>query len=192
VEKPDLSSTIPLQTDPAEIATFDWRHDAQARLALYEQERAEAQKKRRAGRPKGELTHSLIEKLRDCNVLQLKNVKKRCDREIERQSHAPRDYDCSQRYTVRVLNSVTVKKVRFRLEFRRTSLRSKKVYVNGPYVRRYWWDGSIVKSEHVKSGKSLRTAVPKKVWDAFKDLVESPKNDEIRARLIEKIARDIQ
>jgi hypothetical protein len=192
VEKPGLSSTNPLQTDPAGFSTFDWRHGAQARLAQHEQERAEAQKKRRAGRPKGELTHSLIEKLRNCNVLQLQNVKKRCDREIERQSHAPSDYDCGQPYTVRVLNSVTVKKVRFRLEFRRTSLRSKKVYVNGPYVRRYWWDGSIVKSKHVKSGKSLRTAVPRKVWDAFKDLVESPKNDEIRGRLIEKVARETE
>jgi hypothetical protein len=66
------------------------------------------------------------------------------------------------------------------------------VYVNGPYVRRYWWDGSIVKSEHIRSGKTLRTAVPKKVWNEFKDLAESPKNDEIRAGLIERIAREMQ
>lgn len=64
--------------------------------------------------------------------------------------------------------------------------------MNGPYVRRYWWDGSIVKSEHLRKGKTLRTVLPKKVWLAFKDLLESPANDEIRKRLIEKLQREME
>jgi hypothetical protein len=76
VEKPEPNSITPPQTDPEENSTLDWRNRGQMRLAQYEQDRVEAQKKRRAGRPKGELTHSLIEKLRNCNVLQLQNVKK--------------------------------------------------------------------------------------------------------------------
>jgi hypothetical protein len=100
-------------------------------------------------------------------------------------------YDCSrERYTVLVLGSVTVKTTRFRLEFRRTSFRAERVYVNGPYIRRYWWDGSIVKSKHITKGKNLRRDLPKKVWVAFRGLLDRPENEEIRRTLIEKLQRE--
>src|SRR5438067_8083087 len=61
---------------------------------------------------------------------------------------------------------------------RRTSFRAKRVYVNGPYVRRYWLDGSIVKSKYVKKDKDLRRNLPKTVWLAFKDFLDRPENEE--------------
>jgi hypothetical protein len=166
------------------------REHAQVLRARFEEERQEAQRERRAGRPKGELTQSLQDKLGDCNILQLHNVKKLCDRHIKRQRKPPSEHDCScERYTVLVLGSVTVKTTRFRLEFRRSSFRAERVYVNGPYIRRYWWDGSIVKSKHVTKGKNLRRNLPKKVWVAFRDLLDRPENEEKRRTLIEKLQR---
>jgi hypothetical protein len=161
-------------------------------LARYEEERAEAARERRAGRPKGELSQSLIEKLGNCNIAQLQTTKKLCDRYIRKQRKPPSEYDCGQRYTLFVLGSVTVKNRRFRLEFRRTSLRSTKVYVNGPYIRRYWWDGSFVKSEHVRKGKTLRPQVPRKVWQEFRHLIDRPENEIIRRKLAEKRQRETE
>jgi len=155
--------------------------------AQIEHERDEATLKRRAGRSKGELHPSLIEKLANCNLLQLQNAKKLCDRYIKRQRNPPTEQACGDGYTVHVLRSVTLKNARFRLEFRRTSLRAEKVYVNGPYPRRYWWDGSIVKSQHVRKGKSLRRNLPKKVWLAFRDFLDRPENEQIRRNLSDKI-----
>jgi hypothetical protein len=117
-------------------------------------------------------------------VLQLRSAKKLCDRYIKQQGKPPLEQACGDRYTVHVLHSVTLKNVRFRLEFRRTSLRAERVYVNGPYPRRYWWDGSIVKSQHVKKG---RRNLPKKVWLAFRDFLDRAENEQIRQRLTDKL-----
>lgn len=168
----------------------DWRalarERAEARRAQIEQEQEEAKRTRRAGRPKGELSPSLVEKIGNCNVLQLQIAKRLCDRYIKRQQKPPKEQVCGDRFTVKVLQSVTLKNSRFRLEFRRTSLREAKVYVNGPYVRRYWWDGSIVKSQHVKNS-NLRSNLPKKIWFAFRDFLDSPENELIRRSLTDKL-----
>lgn len=192
MEIPQASPDPSPKSDSKDEQAPHWLVNAQVRQAQIAEEREEAQKERRAGRLKGELTRGLIENLRNCNVLQLQNAKKRCDREIERQSNPPNDYDCGKRYTMRVLRSVTVKTARFRLEFRRTSLRLNKVYVNGPYIFRYWWDGSIVKSEYIPKDKRLRASLPKKVWLEFKGLLDRPENEEIRNRLIEKLQRETE
>jgi hypothetical protein len=185
VENSQANTSVSSLADSKDELTFT-NDRAQGLLARLEEEHEEATRKRRAGRPKGELTQSLIERLSNCNVVQLQRVKKLCDRYIKRQREPPSDLDCGERYTLHVLCSVSVKTTRFRLEFRRTSLRSKKVYVNGPYVRRYWWDGSIVKSVHVKKGK-LRSSLPKKVWLTFRGLLDRPENEQIRKKLIEKL-----
>lgn len=186
MEKPEADSGL-LSADNQN----DWRRlgreRAEAIQAQIEQEQEEAKRKRRAGRPKGELPPSLVEKLGNCNVLQLQNAKKLCDRHIKRQGKPPIEQACGDRYTVHVLCSVTLKNARFRLEFRRTSLRAEKVYVNGPYARRYWWDGSIVRSQHVKKGNSLRRNLPKKVWLTFRDFLDRPENEQIRRRLTDKL-----
>jgi len=191
VEKPQTGSDTSSSGNSQDWRTFA-RDRAQALSARFEEERLEAQRKRRAGRPKGELTQSLKDTLRNCNILQLYNVKKLCDRHIKRQRKPPSERDCShERYTVLVLGSVTVKTSRFRLEFRRTSFRAEKVYVNGPYIRRYWWDGSIVKSKHMMKSENLRRNLPKKVWCAFRGLLDRPENEEQRQTLIEKLQREV-
>jgi len=189
VEKPQAD----LDTSSSENGG-DWRTFARDRVkaleARIEEESQEAQRKRRAGRPKGELTESLKDRLRNCNILQLHNVKKWCDQHIKRHRKPPGNQDCCERYTVLVLDSVTVKNARFCLEFRRTSFRAEKIYVNGPYIRRYWWDGSIVKSKHITKSKNLRRDLPKKVWVAFRGLLDRPQNEEIRQTLIKKVKRE--
>ena len=162
---------------------------AKAMLHRYEEEREEARRKRRTGRPKGELTDSLVEKLRNCNILQLRNVKKRCDRLIARQRRPPVDRDCGARYTMRVLASIPVKNERFRLEYDRSSLKDPKVYAKGPYVRRYWWDGDYVKVKYVKRDKQLRKNLPKKVWNEFRQLLNDPNIETIRKQLTECLRR---
>jgi hypothetical protein len=171
--------------------TFDRAQAWQDMMARIERDRQEAERKRRAGRPKGELTQSLKDKLRNCNVAQLERVKKVCDWHIKRQSSPPTDYDCAAKYTRLVLSSVTVKAWRYRLEFRRTTLRANRVYVNGPYIFRYWWDGSIVKSEYFKKGKNLRRELPKKVWLTFRDLLDRPENADICRELTEKLEAEM-
>ena len=165
---------------------------SQATLARYEEERKQAEQKRRAGREKGEPNESLREKLKNCNIPQLRNVKKLCDRHIKRQQLPPSEFECRERYTLHVLSSVAVKNLRFQLEFRRTSLRSERVYVNGPYPRCYWWDGSIVKSKHIKKDKTLRLKLPKKVWLVFRDLLDRPENEQIRQHLLAKLLKNLQ
>jgi hypothetical protein len=134
----------------------------------------------------------LRDELKNCNILQLQNAKRLCDWHINRQRKPPSEHDCSREpYTVSVLGSVTVKTKRFRLEFRRTSFRAEKVYVNGPYVRQYWWDGSIVKSKHIPKGKNLRRDIPKKVWAAFRGLLDRPENEELRKTLIQRLQGEV-
>jgi hypothetical protein len=162
----------------------------QARLAQHEEYSKEADRERRAGRLQGELTQSLKEKLSNCTVLQLQNAKKLCDSFIKRQRQPPLERYCGDKSTVGVLRSVTVKAIRFRLEFRRTSLTVKKVYVNGPFVWRYWWDGSIVKSKYIKKDKHLRQNLPKKVWLEFRDVIDCPENAATRQTLLEKLNRE--
>lgn len=160
-------------------------------MTRLERDRQEADRKRRAGRPKGELTQSLKDKLQNCNVAQLQRVKKACDWHIKRQRNPPNEHDCPAKYTRLVLTSVTVKAWRYRLEFRRTSLRAKRVYVNGPYILRYWWDGSIVKSKYFRKGKNLRQELPRKVWLTFRNLLDRPENADICRELTEKLQAEM-
>lgn len=185
-----MPSDSPSETERDDDGFTLTQERAQALLHRYEEEREEAKRKRQAGRPKGELTDSLVEKLRHCNILQLRNVKKRCDRLITRQRKPPSDRDCGARYTMQVLASVEVKNERYRLEFDRSSYRDPKVYAKGPYVRRYWRDGDYVKVKYIKRGKDLRKNLPKKVWNEFRHLLSDPKNEEIRQQLTKRLRQE--
>jgi hypothetical protein len=185
---------VPLDSGPATEIEDDrltlTGERARAMLDRYDRDREEAKKRRQAGRPKGVLADALIGNLRSCNILQLRNAKKLCDRLIDQQRKPPLDQDCGKRYTIRVLASITVKNERYRLEFDRSSLNAPKVYAKGPYVRRYWWDGAFVQWKHVKKDKHLRTSLPKKVWTEFRHLLENPENKRIRFELSEKLQRE--
>jgi hypothetical protein len=65
---------------------------AKERQVQFQREREEAARERREGRMVGKLTPSLAEKLRSCNVAQLKRVKKRPltpTLDTNRTSHTP-------------------------------------------------------------------------------------------------------
>jgi hypothetical protein len=190
MEKPEvpLDSESAAELDDDRVTLTGER--ARSMLDRFEQDREEAKKRRRAGRPKGELTNGLVGNLRNCNILQLRNAKKLCDRLIAQQRKPPLDQDCGIGYTIQVLASITVKNERYRLEFDRSSLKELKVYAKGPYIWRYWWDGAFVKGKYVKKDKHLRTNLPKKIWTEFRHLLESPENERIRFELSEKLRRE--
>jgi hypothetical protein len=150
----------------------------------WQQEREEQAAERRAGRLVGKLSHGLREKLRSCNPGQLKRVKKLCDRFIEDHRKPPPQNLCGKAYTVRVLESVTVGNRRFQLEFRRTTRRAKRVYVNGPYIVEYLRDGSFIKWRYIKKDRDLRVNLPKKVWLAFRGHLDNPETEALRQKLI--------
>jgi hypothetical protein len=151
-------------------------------IARRDKEQQERTEKRRAGRPLGELTPSLIEKLRACNVAQLKTAKKLCDDYIQDHRKPPSRYMCGKPFTTKVLQSVTVKNCRYQLEFRR----AKQVYV---YLKVcvYWRDGSIIHLRTIKQDKYLRRALPKKVWGIFKGHFDNPQTELVRQKLIEEV-----
>jgi hypothetical protein len=155
-------------------------------IARRTREEEDQAKKRRAGRPRGELTDSLIEKLRACNVAQLKTVKQRCNKYIQDHRKPPSRHDCRKPFAVKVLQAVTVKNVRYQLEFQRTSLRGKKVYL---YIRvcAYWRDGRIIKLKTIKQDKYFRRSLPKKVWIAFRDYFNNAEIENLRQALLEQI-----
>jgi hypothetical protein len=187
MENPETSSKSHFDSEPEDEEVVFTGDRSRALLQRFEREREEARKRRQAGRPKGELSNSLIEKLRSCNVPQLRNVKKLCDRHIARHLKPPSDHECGARYTIRVLASIPVKNECYRLEFDRSSLKDLKVYAKGPYVRCYWWDGDYVKARYVKKDKSLRSNLPKKVWMEFRSLIDRPENETLREQLTEEL-----
>jgi hypothetical protein len=162
---------------------------AQELLERMKQQREDAVQERRDGRPLGKLTQSLVEKLRSCNQVQLLRAKKLCDRYIEDHRKPPPLNQCGKSYTVHVLESVAVKNQRFQLEFRRTTRRAKRVYVNGPYVVVYWRDGSIIQSKYIKKDKNLRQTLPRKVWKAIRYRLDTPETEALRQKLIAQVER---
>jgi hypothetical protein len=173
VEESATSPNLVPKIDHDDSLVFNQQR-AQELLARFDQEREEAKRERQAGRPQGKLTAHFIGKLWNCNVLQLKRVKQICDRFIKDHRRPPADSECGKRYTLQVLESVTVNHERFRLEFQRSSKRAKQIYVNGPYVLRYWQDGSIIRTKYIKKDKELRRNLPKKVWLAVRGHLVDP------------------
>jgi hypothetical protein len=125
--------------------------------------RKESEKRRRArreGRKRGELSESLEEKLRSCNPLQLKRVKKICDEYLADHRLPPDDFECGQRYTKKILVSVPVKNTRYLLELRPCGKDCQKC-PHGPYLYAYHRDGAIIKQFYYRKDQ-LHTA-PRKI-----------------------------
>ena len=157
------------------------RPNAKEVLQRHADQKAQAKKDRQAGRLKGELTHSLIEKLEACTPLQLEEVVRRVRRYQKRYKRPPNSRECWLAQTIRVLESVAVREKLYTLELRRSSKRGNRVYVNGPYVICHWRDGSFVKHQHVR--KKLLPQLPKKVKAAFNPILGDPATEELRQRL---------
>ena len=157
------------------------RLNAQEVLERHANERAQAAKDRQEGRLKGELTHSLMEKLEACTPQQLEEVVRRARHFQERYRKPPALRDCRVAQTVQVLKYVPVREKLYTLEFRRSSKRGNRVYVNGPYVICHWRDGNLVKHQHSK--KKLLPLLPKKVRGAFNPIIGSAATEELRRKL---------
>jgi hypothetical protein len=183
----DQKSESPSPPDhPLKIrSNSDYQQHARERLKQLESDRNIAAAARKAGRLVGELSDSLHEKLKACNPLQLRGVM-RLARKFELLHRKPPSlYDCRVRYTAAVVHHVDVRNRRFTLEFRRTSKRGDRVYVNGPYVVAHWRDGAITKHQYF-GNKNLRKRVPRKVWDEFREFLASPKTVEQKKKLNER------
>lgn len=115
---------------------------------------------RREGRKQGELSDSLKEKLRACNALQLRRVKKLCDRYLRDHRLPPEPYECGKHYTRSVLNSIAIKNKRYQLELRDCGKQCGGC-PHGPYLYSYYRDGSIIRQ--LSYGKRSRETVPRKV-----------------------------
>ena len=154
-------------------------------LARYEQEQKAARQARRAGRPLGKLSDGQRDMLMRCNIAQLEAVKRMCKRLIIRQSNPPLDQDCPTRFAVKVIASFGYQNRLFRAELKRTTKRAERVYVNGPYIYAYRWDGAYVRPEYFGS-KGLSKKLPRKVWLAIKGQISGPEIVKLKSELSEK------
>jgi hypothetical protein len=154
------------------------------RIREKEEERA---RDRRQGRIEGKISHSLKEKLTACNILQLQDVKRRCNKLIKRQKAPPTEWECTPKYVVRVLVSVAIRNKRFQLELRRNSARAKRLYVNGPYICAYWRDGKHVRPKNYS--KEKRRQLPRKVWREMKSYFGNLEVEELRKKLGDELSR---
>jgi hypothetical protein len=134
--------------------------NARAELARIKREADKRATDRREGRKLGLLSQSLEEKLRSCNPLQLRRVKKMCDEYLKDHRSPPEEFDCRKRFTNRVVAVVKLKNKRFQLEFRDCGKHCTKC-PHGPYLYSYWRDGSIIKDDY--HGKSPFRNIPRKI-----------------------------
>ena len=153
-------------------------------LARHDRDLEAAKQERRAGRPQGELSAGLQENLTKCNIAQLETVKRMSKRLIARQRKPPLDRDCPTRFAVKVVASFGYKNRLFRAELKRTTKRAEKVYVNGPYVYAYRWDGAYICTEYFGS-KGLSKKLPRKVWLALKGQMTGPEIEKLKSELSE-------
>lgn len=154
---------------------------AKAFLQRHEDERVQAAKDRQAGRLRGELTPSLREKLEACTPEQLEEVIRAVRRLQERYRKPPSLQESRLPQTVKVLKAVAVRRQLYTLEFRRSSKRGSRIYVNGPYVICHWRDGNFIKHKHVR--KKLLSALPKSVKAVFNPVLSNPATEDLRKTL---------
>ena len=167
-----------------ENVTFN-RDQVRSRLEQLRLEDEERTRQRRENRPKGTISDSLHERLRACNIPQLRTVKKCCDSLIENHKKPPEVQECKPKHVIQVLLSVTVRNKRFMLEFRRNSFRAERLYVNGPYVCAYWLDGHFIKKQNYS--KIKEKYLPRKVRVAFNAYKANTDVEKQRQLLQEKL-----
>jgi hypothetical protein len=184
VSEQNFSSPNKTSEPNAESITFDMER-ARATLIPFDQEREARRQKLRAERPAGRLSDGLQERLNKCNIAQLEQVKSLCKRLIVRQRNPPLDRDCPNQFAVKVIASFRFRNRLYRVELKRTTKRAEKVYVNGPYVYAYRWDGAYVRPEYFGS-KHLSKKLPRNVWAALKGHIAGPDVDKLKLQLSEE------
>jgi hypothetical protein len=167
---------------PADRAT-EW-------LERHERERQTEREKLRAGRPDGLLADSLCDRLKSQNIAQLEKIKRLCNSLIARQRKPPSQWDCHNRFAAKVIASFGFKDRLYRVELKRTTKRAAKVYINGPYVYAYHWDGAYVRPEYFGS-KNLSKKLPRRAWKALKDQMAGPEIKKLKSELAAQLSREI-
>jgi hypothetical protein len=150
----------------------DWRTEARQRFELLEEQikrdKEESARKRKEGRPRGELTKSLKDHLRNCNTQQLRNAIALCREFLKDHRVAPSLYDCHRGFQgITVLVSVAVGNKRYQLERQPCGKNCAKCPNHGPYLYVYCRNGALF------PGKSLgaypfKAGVPRKVRTAIR------------------------
>jgi hypothetical protein len=147
----------------------------QAEIERGKREAEERVKHRREGRKRGWLSASLEEKLRSCNPLHLRRVKKVCDDYLADHLGPPHDFECGERYTRRVLAAVEIRNKRYQLELRDCGKHCGRC-PHGPYLYSYFRDGSIIKQKYYRKNKSFRDA-PRKVRNAIARVLHTARSN---------------
>jgi len=181
----DLENNAPIHDLKTPSESMFSAERLRKRLAHCDMEKRAAKTRRKAERAEGKLSGGLHEKLAKCSIAELRTVKRLCNRLITRQTTPPASNDCPNEFAVKVVASFGFKNKLFRAELKRTTRRADKVYVNGPYVYAYHWDGAYVRPKYYGS-KFLSEKLPLKVWNALKDKIAGPEIEELKARLSEK------
>lgn len=152
--------------EPPESADADWRVGLDVALRRIQEREQEQTRQRREGRRRGQLTQSLVERLRNCNPEQLAAVMRLCRQFLRDHRKPPTQHECSQRYRRTVLVSVPVGRMRYQLE-KRPCGKGCQQCPHGPYLYAYYRDGSIIKQKYF--GKGPYTSLPRKVRSAIRN-----------------------
>jgi hypothetical protein len=134
-----------------DLTTFalpPWKEGVHKYLEQKREEEKRLDQERKEGRKVGKLSKSLREKLRNCNPLQLRNVKKLCDQYLADHRMPPLEWECRKR-AQRALCSCQMKNKRYQLELRKCGKKCGGC-PHGPYLHVYHRDGSIIRDKHIK------------------------------------------
>lgn len=157
-------------TDSPPASQDNWRADLRKRWeANIEQARrdnAEHTRKRREGRPHGELSESLIQRLRNCNPPQLQNVIRSCRELLKAHRRPPLKSDCRNRFQGSVRVSVAVGNKRYQYETRSCGKDCGKCPNHGPYLYVYMRDGALFPAKSLGRAP-FKAPVPRKVKTAI-------------------------
>jgi hypothetical protein len=159
--------------DTSQQPSNDWPAQARKRLEEREdrnkREREEQARKRKEGRLRGELSDSLVERLRSCNPQQLHNVILRCHAFLQdHEKIAPSREDCHRRFRgIAVLVSVPVGNSRYQYEKQPCGKNCSKCPNHGPYLYVYQRNGAYFPSKSL--GKyPFKNRAPRKVLAAVR------------------------
>lgn len=153
-----------------EETTLSRREAFEKRLARMEREEEEQTQARREGRKRGELTQSLIDRLRACNPLQLQSAIKLCREFLRDHREPPQRRDCFHRGRKPVM-SVAVGNRRYQLELLSCNKPACKKCPHGPYLYGYHRDGSIFRPTYYGK-RPYRKKAPRKVLAAIRAYTE--------------------
>ena len=159
--------------DISEQVPLDWRLRAQDRFEQISEQikrdKEERAQKRKEGRPRGELSESLKDKLNNCNPQQLRNVIASCRALLRHHRLAPSQFECHRPFRgITVLVSVSVKNKRYQFEKQPCGKNCAKCPNHGPYLYVYCRDGAFAPAKSLGT-YPFKSRIPRKVKVAIRE-----------------------